>query len=180
MNIAIITARGGSKRIPGKNHKLFAGKPMIAWPIEVARSSGLFQHVIVSTDSDEIAKVSQEYGALVPFKRPVELSDDITPTAPVIAHALEWIANNIGMPRFICCIYPTSPFILASDLRRGLETMEQTGAPGSLSVTTFAFPILRSLKVLPNGSLSFNWPEHEMTRSQDLPEVYWDIRVVPR
>lgn len=147
---------------------------MIAWPIGVALASGLFDHVIVSTDSDEIANVAREYGAQVPFMRPAELSDDITPTAPVIAHALEWVIDNITMPEYTCCIYPTSPFIMPSDLEYGLETMKTAGAPGSLSVTTFEFPILRSFKMLSDGSVTFNWPEYELARSQDLPEFYHD------
>ncbi|MDL2226360.1 pseudaminic acid cytidylyltransferase [Deltaproteobacteria bacterium OttesenSCG-928-M10] len=174
MNMAIIPARGGSKRIPGKNFKAFAGKPMIAWPIETARASGLFDRVIVSTDSDEIARVAVEYGAEVPFRRPAELSDDHTPTAPVLVHAIERLCAHGPEPEYLCCLYPTSPFVLADDLKRGLDTVKNSGAPGALSVTTFEFPILRAFKTMPDGSLAFNWPEHELTRSQDLPEFYHD------
>lgn len=174
MNVAIITARGGSKRIPGKNYKKFAGKPMIAWPIEAAKKSGVFERIIVSTDSDEIARVALEYGAEVPFRRPAELADDLTPTAPVLAHALEWLCANGTEPQYLCCLYPTSPFVRPDDLKRGLEILKESGAPCAQSVTTFDFPILRAFKQMPDGSLAFNWPEHEMTRSQDLPEFYHD------
>ncbi|MDR1045623.1 MAG: pseudaminic acid cytidylyltransferase [Candidatus Adiutrix sp.] len=174
MNVAVITARGGSKRIPGKNYKLFAGKPMIAWPIEAARASGLFERIIVSTDADEIAEVARQYGAEVPFRRPADLSDDLTPTAPVLLHAVDWLGQNGCEPEYLCCLYPTSPFILADDLRRGLSVLVQSGAPGALSVTTFDFPILRAFRLEPDGGLAFNWPEHEMTRSQDLPDFYHD------
>lgn len=174
MNVAVIPARGGSKRIPGKNCKLFAGKPMIAWPIEAAKASGVFEQILVSTDSDEIAEAARQYGAEVPFRRPAELSDDLTPTAPVLFHAIEWLCANGPEPEYFCCIYPTSPFIAADDLTRGLEILKQSGAPGAQSVTTFAFPILRAFREEPDGSLAFNWPEHEMTRSQDLPEFFHD------
>lgn len=174
MNIAVLTARGGSKRIPGKNYKLFAGKPMIAWPIEAAKASGLFERIIISTDSDEIAQIAIHYGAEVPFMRPAELADDHTPTAPVLAHALEWLCQNDSMPDYLCCIYPTAPFITANDLCRGLNSIKDGQAPGALSVTSFPFPILRAFKEMPDGSVAFNWPEYEMTRSQELPEFYHD------
>lgn len=174
MNVAVITARGGSKRIPGKNYKLFAGKPMIAWPIEAAKVSGLFERIIVSTDSDEIAAAAQQCGAEVPFRRPAELSDDHTPTAPVLRHAVDWLAERGVEAKYVCCIYPTSPFILPGDLERGLQEMETSGAPCALSVTTFDFPILRAFRLEPGGGLAFNWPEYELTRSQDLPEFLHD------
>ncbi|MDL2259837.1 pseudaminic acid cytidylyltransferase [Deltaproteobacteria bacterium OttesenSCG-928-K17] len=174
MNIAVITARGGSKRIPGKNIKPFAGKPMLGWPIEAALSSGLFGRVIVSTDSDEVAEAAIACGAEVPFRRPPELSDDLTPTAPVLLHALKWAqAENLN-PEYLCCIYPTAPFVRPEDLARGLETVRSSGAPGAVSVTTFDFPILRAFKLAEDGAVSWSWPEYEMTRSQDLPEFYHD------
>ncbi len=174
MNVAVIPARGGSKRIPGKNIKPFAGKPMLAWSILAAKASGLFERIIVSTDAENIAHTALEYGAEVPFIRPANLSDDLAPTAPVFFHALDWVAKQGSMPNYACCIYPTAPFIRAEDLRRGLDILKHSGAPGALSVTTFAFPILRAFKLENNGSVAFNWPEHEMTRSQDLPEFYHD------
>lgn len=173
MNVAVITARGGSKRIPGKNCKVFAGKPIIAWPIEAAIASGLFERIIVSTDSDIIAETAEKYGAEVPFRRPAELADDHTPTAPVLLQALEWLMERGQSPECLCCLYPTAPFVLPDDLRRGLE-MLKAGAPAALSVCGFDFPILRALRLDEDGSVLFNWPEHEKTRSQDLPEFYHD------
>ena len=174
MNIAVITARGGSKRIPGKNFKIFAGQPMIAWPIEAARKSGLFERIIVSTDSDDIGRAALECGAEVPFRRPAELADDHTPTAPVLRHALDWLIGQGQKPDYLCCIYPTAPFITPDDLRRGLEEMTKNNAPAALSVTGFEFPILRAFKIDGDGGLAWNWPEHELARSQDLPEFYHD------
>lgn len=174
MRIAVIPARGGSSRIPGKNIKLFAGRPMLAWPIGAAKESGLFEHILVSTDSPEIADIAVRYGAEAPFVRPAELSDNYTPTAPVLLHALEWIAAHWGEPERFCCIYPTSPFLQAKDLRAGLAVLENAGAPCSLSATTFDFPILRAFRRESDGSLAYNWPEHELTRSQDLPEFLHD------
>lgn len=173
MNIAVITARGGSKRIPHKNIRDFGGKPMIAWPIFAARESGVFDRVIVSTDSDRIAGVAREFGAEVPFMRPPELSDEHTATAPVVLHAVEWLARHGQRPERVCCIYPTSPFILADDLRSGLELLKR-GAPAAIAVTTFDFPILRAFKVADDGGIEFNWPEYRTVRSQDLPEFYHD------
>ncbi|MDR1611671.1 MAG: pseudaminic acid cytidylyltransferase [Planctomycetota bacterium] len=173
-NLAVIPARGGSKRIPGKNIRLFAGKPMLAWPIGAALRSDLFDRVVVSTDSEDIAAVAREYGAEVPFMRPAGLSDDHTPTAPVLLHALERMGELGAMPDRLCCIYPTAPFVTAEDLRRGAEIMEATGAPAVIAATSFDFPILRAFRTLPDGSLAFNWPEHELTRSQDLPEFLHD------
>ncbi len=174
MNIAIIPARGGSKRIPGKNIKNFCGRPMIAWPISAARDSGIFDQIIVSTDSEEIAAVAREWGAQTPFLRPAELSDDFTPTAPVLLHALEVLAKEGIEPEHICCIYPTAPFVQPEYLRHGLDEIRSHHAPGALGVTTFDFPILRAFQQCADGSVAFHWPEYELTRSQDLPEFLHD------
>lgn len=174
MNVAVIPARGGSKRIPGKNYKIFSGKPMIAWPIEAAKSSKIFDRIIVSTDSDEIAKISLEYGAEVPFTRPLNLSGDHIPTAPVLLHAIQWLMNQGVNAEYACCIYPTTPFIVAEDLNAGLQIVKHNRAPSAMTVTDFEFPILRALKTNEDGSLSFNWPENELTRSQDIPPFYHD------
>ena len=172
--LAVITARGGSKRIPGKNIKPFAGRPMIAWPIEAAKASGIFDRIVVSTDSEEIAAVARGLGAEVPFLRPAELSDEFTPTAPVFEHAIRWFLDA-GVPiRKACCIYPTAPFLSASDLRAGYDLVVNAGAPAAISVTTFDFPILRSFRIEEDGSLAFNWPEYALTRSQDLPDFLHD------
>ena len=174
MIVAVITARGGSKRIPGKNFKEFAGKPMIAWPILAAKQAGVFDRIIVSTDSPEIAEISRQWGAEVPFVRPTALSDDLTPTAPVFLHALEYLSGQGATPEYACCIYPTAPFLLPEFLQAGLAELRKHRAPAALSVTTFDFPILRAFKRTDCGSLEFAWPEHELTRSQDLPEFYHD------
>ena len=118
MNIAIIPARGGSKRIPRKNIKTFAGKPMIAWSIDAAISSGLFEHIIVSTDDTEIAELAISCGAEVPFVRPKELSDDQAETTPVVAHATQWAIEQGFDISAVCCIYATAPFIQVADIKR--------------------------------------------------------------
>lgn len=173
-NIAIIPARGGSKRIPHKNIKEFAGKPMIAWPIEAARKSGLFDKIIVSTDDAQIARVAEQYGAEAPFYRPAELADDYSPTANVLLHALKWLREHHLDSEYFACIYPTAPFLQASDLQEAYEILRRNNAPGILSVATFPYPILRALKKRGNGSLEFAWPEYKLTRSQDLPTFYQD------
>lgn len=174
MNIAIIPARGGSSRIPGKNIKLFAGKPIIAYSIEAAKASDVFDRIIVSTDSDEIAKVAIAHGAEIPFIRPKELSDDYTPTAPVIAHAIHWFKDRGHFPEFACCIYATAPFVKPEFIKEGYETIVKYNVASVFSVTTFSFPIFRSLIITDKGTLAMFWPEHELTRSQDLPEAYHD------
>lgn len=174
MNVAIIPARGGSKRIPGKNIKLFAGKPIIAYSIEAAIATGLFGRVIVSTDSVEIAGVAREYGAEVPFLRPAGLADDFTPTAEVILHALHWLVDGgVGVPH-ACCIYATAPFVQPGFVREGHDLLLQSGAASVFTVTTYSASIHRALKIQADGRLAMVWPEYELTRSNDLPEVYHD------
>lgn len=147
---------------------------MIAWPILAAKAAGIFSHIVVSTDSEEIAKVAQEWGATCPFMRPAALSDDHTPTAPVFEHALATLAAEGIAAKYACCIYPTAPFLLPEFLQQGLQTLVESGAPAAISVTGFDFSILRAFKLNANGGLAFNWPEYELTRSQDLPEFYHD------
>jgi len=172
--VAIIPARGGSKRIPNKNVRPFAGKPMISYPITAALQSGVFDRVIVTTDSEEIAEVAVGHGAEAPFRRPARLADDHTTTAPVVVHALEWLAANGGPATQACCIYATAPFIRPTDLEAGHRILTETGASSAFSVTSFAFPIFRALKVTGEGQLAMFWPEHRLTRSQDLPEAFHD------
>lgn len=174
MNIAIIPARGGSKRIPDKNIKPFSGKPIIAYSIETAKISGLFDKIIVSTDSKEIANTAREYGAQVPFMRPEKLSDDFIPTVPVLLHALKWLAENGVSPDYVCCIYATAPFVQPDYLKKGLELMIRKRASSVFSVTTFPFSIFRALNISEAGCLKMFWPEHELVRSNDLPEAYHD------
>ncbi|MBN2564011.1 MAG: pseudaminic acid cytidylyltransferase [Phycisphaerae bacterium] len=172
--VAVIPARGGSKRIPNKNIRPFAGKPIITYSIEAATQSGLFDRIVVSTDSDEIARVAEQHGAEAPFRRPANLCDDHTPTAPVIEHAIEWLREHGGAPDYVCCIYATAPFVRSEFLREGFETLRRNGASSVFSVTSFPFPIFRALRKDENGRLSMFWPEHELTRSQDLPAAYHD------
>lgn len=172
--VAIIPARGGSKRIPKKNIRPFNGRPMISYPIRAAKEAGIFDKIIVSTDSVEIEKVAVKCGAEVPFLRPKELSDDYTPTAPVIVHAISALQEMGYEMEYVCCIYATAVFIRPEHLREGLEIMEETGASSVFSVTTFDFPIFRALKINDQGHLEMIWPEYELTRSNDLPEAYHD------
>ena len=172
--IAVIPARGGSKRIPRKNIREFAGKPIIAYSIDCALRSGLFQRVIVSTDDAEISAVARRFGAEVPFVRPAGLSDDHTGTAEVIAHSIRFVLDEGSKVSAACCIYPTAPFLQPDDLVRGLEMLESGGLQFVFAATTFAYPIFRSFRREPNGGLAMLFPEHLNTRSQDLPEVLHD------
>lgn len=174
MKIAVIPARGGSKRIPRKNIKPFFGKPMIAWSIEAARSSGVFDKIIVSTDDEEIAKIARAYGAEVPFIRPEKLSDDYTGTIAVIAHATEWAQSEYGDIEAVCCIYATAPFVQVDDIRKGLQLLESGPWAYSFSVTDYAAPIFRSFKIAEAGGVEMYYPGEFETRSQDLPEAYHD------
>ncbi|MFJ2991151.1 pseudaminic acid cytidylyltransferase [Pandoraea sp. NPDC087047] len=174
MKLAVIPARGGSKRIPRKNIKSFCGKPMIAWSIEAARASGCFDRVIVSTDDDEIAELARTQGAEVPFMRPAELSDDHAGTIPVIAHAIDWMNRNAGAVEFACCLYATAPFVQPEDLRRGFDVLQQSGADYAFSVTSYAFPIQRAIRVTAGQRVEMFHPEHFTTRSQDLEEAFHD------
>ena len=173
MNVAIIPARGGSKRIPRKNIRAFHGRPMIAWAIAAARESGCFERVLVSTDDDEIARVAVDCGGEAPFSRPEDLATDHAGTAGVVAHALEWCAANGGMPEYACCLYATAAFVEAEDLREGLRILRDTGADFALAVTSFAAPIQRALR-LQGGRLEMLHPGHFASRSQDLEPTYHD------
>lgn len=174
MKIAIIPARGGSKRIPGKNIKLFAGQPIIAYSIKAALKSGLFQRVIVSTDSEEIAAVARAHGAETPFIRPAALADDFTTTADVILHALDWLTAHDTPATHACCLYATAPFIQTQFLCEGLEILEHNGAASVFTVTTYSASIFRALQQGPDGRLTMVWPEYELTRSNDLPTTFHD------
>jgi len=174
MKVAVIPARGGSKRIPGKNIKIFAGKPIIAYSIEAAARSRLFDRIIVSTDSTEIAETAKQYGAEAPFSRPADLADDFTPTAPVLAHALDWLAEHKYRSDYACCIYATAPFLNEKYLCQGHDLLLANKASTAFSVTTYPSSIFRSLKINQDGRLEMLWPEYELTRSNDLPEAYHD------
>lgn len=174
MNVAIIPARGGSKRIPRKNVKEFFGKPMIAWSIEAAKEADLFDRIIVSTDDEEIADVALSWGAEVPFMRPAELSNDFAGTTEVIAHATRWAQDQSWPLEAVCCIYATAPFALASDIRRGLTLLQSGLWAFAFPVTEFAAPIFRSFKETEDGGVEMFFPEHFSTRSQDLPVALHD------
>lgn len=175
MIVAVIPARGGSKRIPRKNVKPFCGKPILGWTIEAARASGVFDTVVVSTDDEEIAAVALDYGAEAPFRRPAELADDFAPTLPVIGHVVNWWEKHRGPIRLACCIYATAPFLQPQYLREGLRLLEADAeAEFALSVTSYAFPIFRALKRNADGTVGMFWPENELVRSQDLPQAWHD------
>lgn len=173
MKLAIIPARGGSKRILRKNIKEFCGKPIIAWSIEAAKISGCFDRIVVSTDDAEIADVARRYGAEIPFMRPAELSDDYVGTIPVIAHA---ISQCVGQedPVAVCCIYPAAPLIQAADLQRGFSLLMEHRSDYVVPVTRYGFPIQRAIHITDAGRMAMFSPEHFGTRSQDLVEAYHD------
>jgi pseudaminic acid cytidylyltransferase len=174
MNLCVIPARGGSKRIPRKNIKLFNGKPMIAYAIETALASKIFSHIVISTDDSEIAEISRSFGAETPFLRPPELADDYTSTAPVVVHAIN-LCDSLGW-QFdeVCCIYPAVPFIQISDLKESLALKKKVNAKFSFPVAEFPSAIQRALKREETGQLSPFDPEYELTRTQDLEPAYHD------
>lgn len=174
MRVAIIPARGGSKRIPRKNIKDFAGKPIIAYSIEAAQRSELFDRIIVTTDDEEIAEVARRYGAEIPFMRPKELSDDHTATIPVIAHAIQTLQND-SVIDYACCIYATAPFVRSADILDAYNALITHHKHYAFPVTTFPFPIQRGVKRDDEGNIEMFTPEHFTTRSQDLEEAYHDV-----
>lgn len=174
MNLAIIPARGGSKRIPRKNIKEFYGKPMIAYAIDAAKESGLFEHIIVSTDDEEIAQISKMLGAEVPFIRPAELSDDLATTVPVIKHAIEACSALGWKPDHVCCIYPNVPFIQIPDIQGSLDRLINSNVNYCYPVTVFPSAIQRALKLTDNKQTQPFYPEFEATRTQDLEPAFYD------
>jgi pseudaminic acid cytidylyltransferase len=174
MKVAIIPARGGSKRIPRKNVRVFGGMPMITWSIAAAIESGCFDRIIVSTDDKEIATTARAAGAETPFIRPAAISDDQTGTLAVIAHASKWLNENANSVDLACCLYATAPFILADDLRRGLQILQQDNLDYAFGVTRYPFPIQRAIRITPSNRVEMFEPEHFATRSQDLEESWHD------
>ena len=172
-SIAIITARGGSKRIPKKNILDFCGKPIIAYSIAAALESRCFDEVMVSTDSEEIADVAKQYGAVVPFMRSEKSSNDYAATADVILEVLDEYAKRGYNYKYACCIYPTAPFVTGEKLRAAMETLLKENVDTVMPVTAFSFPPLRGL-VIKDGKIAPMYPEHILKRSQDLPKVYQD------
>lgn len=173
-NLAIIPARGGSKRIPGKNTKLFLGKPIIAYSIETALQSGLFDEVMVSTDDPKIAEIAREAGAKVPFLRSAANSDDYATTMDVIREVVEEYEKLGKQFDLICCIYATAPLVSASKLQEGYSRMKQLDVDTVFPIVAFSSPIWRGLKINSDGSGEMLWKEHANTRSQDLESVYHD------
>lgn len=174
MNVAVIPARGGSKRIPRKNIRIFAGKPMIAYSIAAARESKLFDHILVSTDDKEVAEVAIAHGAEVPFVRPESLSNDYAGTIEVIAHATKWMLDQKWNVTAVCCIYATAPFIQAEDIKRALAALDSGNWAYAFTVTDFAAPIFRSFHVHPDGGIEMFFPDNFSVRSQDLPVALHD------
>lgn len=172
-SVCIITARGGSKRIPRKNVREFCGKPMLAYSIEAAVASAIFDVVMVSTDDDEIADVAREYGAEVPFMRSEATSNDFATTADVLCEVLSEYDKRGTKFDTMCCLYPTAPFVQVSELKEA-SGMIEAGASSVIPVTSFDFPPLRGFRVAEDGSLEYAFPEYAQTRSQDLPEMVHD------
>ncbi|WP_460536471.1 pseudaminic acid cytidylyltransferase [Chitinimonas naiadis] len=173
--IAIIPARGGSKRIPRKNVKAFHGKPMIAYSIVAAQQSGLFDRVVVSTDDQEIMDLARTLGAEVPFVRPAELADDHTTTIAVIQHAISALQAAGEPVDLACCIYATAPFVQARYLHAGFDALTQrTDKAYAFSVTSFPFPVQRAIRLDEEGCVDALYPQYRNTRSQDLEEAYHD------
>lgn len=174
MRVAIIPARGGSKRIPRKNIRMFAGQPVMAYPIQAALTSGCFDEVIVSTDDAEIADVARAAGASVPFTRPPELADDHTVLADVVAHAIDWYDARGQNVTEACCVFATAPFVTSASLRAGLAALQGCGRSFALSISSFPFPVQRAIRMVADGSIDAMYPEHRLTRSQDLEPGWHD------
>jgi pseudaminic acid cytidylyltransferase len=174
VKVAIIPARGGSKRIPRKNIRPFAGKPIIAYSISAAQDSRLFDRVIVSTDDEDIATVAREFGAETPFTRPAALSDDFTGTNVVARHAIQWLLEQGCAIDYACCIYATAPFLRTRYLRLGFDKLLASEKSFAFSVTSFSFSIWRAVRILPDGTVNAIYPENFSKRSQDLEEAYHD------
>lgn len=171
--IAIITARGGSKRIPRKNIKEFLGSPIIKYSIDAAIAAGCFDEIMVSTDDDEIAKIAIELGAKVPFMRSKENANDYATTANVIREVIDVYKHQGIEFDYACCIYPTAPFVTAQKLKNAYNKLIESKAKSVVPVVSFGFPILRSFKI-EDGLVKMNWPEYMQSRSQDLAPAYHD------
>ena len=174
MKIAVIPARGGSKRITKKNIRPFFGKPIIGWTIEAARDSGCFDKIVVSTDDDEIAQVARSLGAEVPFVRPADISNDHAGTTPVMAHATQWFMDSGIQPSLVCCLYATAPFIQTSDIQRGMAMMKTGNIDFVFTVTRYSSPIQRALRIRGNGQVAMFNPDQFNQRSQDLEAAWHD------
>ncbi len=174
MRLCVIPARGGSKRIPRKNIKEFCGQAMIGYSIEAAITSQCFDKVIVSTDDQEIAKVAKSFGAEVPFIRPDELANDHAATIPVVKHAIEWFDEQGQSPTDVCCLYATAPFVQPEAIQQAYVQLKETRADYCFTVTSFAFPIQRAIRLTQDNRVNMFQPDYFETRSQDLEEAYHD------
>lgn len=172
--VALIPARGGSKRIPGKNIRNFAGRPIIAYSIDEAVGTGLFDRIIVSTDSPEIAETAKSCGAEVPFLRPAEYSNDFVGYDVVVIHALDFLRKEGYDAKYVCLIHATAPFLRKEDILRGFEILKEKKASTVFSVGRIACPIMRALKLNDDGKVAMFWPEYEKVRSNDIPDAYQD------
>lgn len=171
--VAVIPARGGSKRIPRKNVRTFAGFPVISYPIRAAQESGIFDHIVVSTDDEEIAHVAETWGAEVPFRRPPELAGDFSTTEDVIRHYLRWEVRFI--PHILCCIYPATPFLSPSILTRGKAILNEHPEAGSVvTVVPYPHPVQRAFALEESGMLRWLFPEYSLQRTQDARRIYHD------
>ena len=171
--IAVITARGGSKRIPKKNIRDFCGKPIIAYSIGAALESGIFDEVMVSTDSKEIAQIAERFGAKVPFLRSEKTSGDTATTAEVLSEVLETYMNNGKRFNAMCCLYPTAPFVTPDKLKEAYEILSSSGEDAVMPVVRYSFPPQRA-NLIKDGKLVYQYPEYRTARSQDLEPVYHD------
>lgn len=175
MKIAILTARGGSKRIPRKNVRPFCGRPMLAWPLTAARESGCFDHILVSTDDEEIAAIAREWGGEVPFLRPKSLADDFAHAHVAARHALEWAVETWGPVESFCHLYPTAPLLSAETIRQG-RAMVENGASNAFAAQRLAFPIYQTLAENARGGVEPLFPKDKfMMRSQDMPTAFVDV-----
>lgn len=172
--LAVIPARGGSKRIPRKNIRPFLGVPLLARTVTLLRQADVFERVVVSTDDDEVAAVAADAGAEVPFRRPRELADDMTGTLPVVAHAVRTIDElGKGAP-LVCCVYPAAVLATAQDLRTALRMLQEPGVDYVFTCNSFGYPIQRALRRTASGGCEMFWPRHRETRSQDLEPAFHD------
>ncbi len=174
MRLCVIPARGGSQRIPKKNIRPFAGRPMLAWPVATALASGLFERVVVSTDDESIAQIARDCGAEVPFIRPADLSDAHTGTNAVVRHAIEWHQTHGQTVEYACCLYATAPLVRAADLSAAFDRLQVSGKSFVFSVTRFDFPIQRALRLGSTGEVEAIYPQYRNARSQDLEPAWHD------
>lgn len=173
-NLAIITARGGSKRIPHKNIKIFCGKPIIAYSIQAALESKLFDEVMVSTDDERIASIAKEYGANVPFMRSEENANDFATTRDVLDEVMKTYKNQGKTFDYMCCIYPTAPFVTVKKLQEAFSLLRSAKTEQVVPVVKFSFPPQRCYVIDAENNLRYKWPENQPKRSQDLEPFYHD------